>query len=334
MSAMQDPRSLPIWKDLPAGQKQRLMDEWDNLNREISKAFAAKPELKTAALKTYKLPSAKKLSKAARAYNGIDVVIQAGHVNTKTNVNPNLRGSTGAPGEVDFTLDIANRVSAKLRELGFGVKQTDSNANSDPAVMDRDWRLFLSIHYEADVHNTNGGFEAFPEPSTDKATVESQRIATFFPKNYFEALAIPRKIAWRNANTSYYYMWSKLSAKTPCILLECGVGFRLPKDHDILNTNRRGEVVEKIVKSICASFNIPYDDPQPNPTPNPTPSDPMPEYLKNLMAENGILGNEGKTREFFEKARAFDGVRNDLINANNRFNELRNKIGELANLVK
>ncbi len=188
----------------------------------------------------------------------VRVVIQAGHQNTQNNIDPDLRGSTGAPGEVNFTVDVANQVSAKLRQLGFEVKQTDANANADPAITTADWDLFLAIHYEADVHNTNGYFVAAPDPSTDAVNGESVRIRDIINSEYLK-LGIPNHPEWQNPKTKFYYMWRALSTKTPCVLIECGVGWRVPKDSDLLNSiTGRPKVVEIIVSGICKAFSVPY----------------------------------------------------------------------------
>ena len=52
-------------------------------------------------------------------------------------------------------------------------------------------------------------------------------------------------------------MWKLMSAKTPCVIIECGVGMHVPDDHEILHFNRP-LVVEGIVKGICLAFNVPY----------------------------------------------------------------------------
>jgi N-acetylmuramoyl-L-alanine amidase len=179
------------------------------------------------------------------------IVIQAGHVNTTT-------GSTGAPNEMSFTLDIANTVSGELRKRGFEVKQTDANANKDTSITSVDWDLFLAIHYDADIYGTGGYFVDYPEPSTDGATKESQRIKKVIEEEYGKVTGIVNHPERSNSNTRYYYIWKSLSAKTPCNLIECGVGMHVPDDWQILHFDRP-RVVEAIVRGICKAFNVPYD---------------------------------------------------------------------------
>jgi len=185
------------------------------------------------------------------------VCISAGHQNIKYNSLVKLHGSTGAPGEVDFNIDVANQVSAQLRERGFEVKQTDANANDDPKVTGVDWDLFLAIHYDADIYNKPGGFVDYPEPSTDFATEESQRIAKILASEYFKTTGIEYHPERSNPNTRHWYMWQYLSKATPCNIIECGVGWRVPEDHNLF-TYHREKVVEGIVRGVCKAFSVPY----------------------------------------------------------------------------
>lgn len=205
------------------------------------------------------------------------ICIQPGHINSKFNSVVALRGSTGAPGEQEFTLDVANRVSSELRKRGFEVKQTDGNANDDPTVTKVDWDLYLAIHYDADVYNNNGYFVDFPEPSTDGATKESQRLSQSLRDSYGGATGIPRHDERTNANTRYYYMWRYLSSKTPCVLIECGVGNRHPDDYDALHGDRRNRVIEGIVRGICSAFGVAYDL-----TPVTPPAPAQPSYTADV----------------------------------------------------
>jgi hypothetical protein len=183
------------------------------------------------------------------------ILLQKSHINIKTNSIVALRGSTGAPNEAQFNEDIANRLKLRLEETGkFQVVIDDGNANDHSTTINTDWDLFLSIHYDADIYRTGGGFVDFPEPSTDGATKESQRIAKNIEEQYFETTGIKNVPSRSNANTRYYYMWKYLTAKTPCVLIECGVGMHKPDDYNILHNNR-DLVVEGLYKGIMKSFN-------------------------------------------------------------------------------
>ena len=183
-------------------------------------------------------------------------------------------GSTGAPGEKEFNIDISNQVAFELSKRGFQVQRV--NADPKPEEIGGDWDLFLAIHYDADIYGKGGGFVDFPEPSTDGATKESQRIAYLIRQEYFGTTKIVSHPERVNANTKYYYMWKLMSAKTPCVLIECGVGMHVPDDHEVLAFHRP-LVVEGIVKGICLAFNVPYVTP-------PTPSLP-PEAPQNPPSE-------------------------------------------------
>lgn len=209
-----------------------------------------------------------------------------GHVNIKYNSIVAIRGSTGAGNEAVFTQDVANNVCSELRKRGFEVKQTDANGNDDPQVTQVDWDLFLAIHFDADVYGRGGGFSDFPEPSTDMATTESQRICAVIQNTYFPFTNVEWHQERRNANTKYYYIWKCLTDKTPCVLIECGVGMHKPDDFELLQNNR-GKVVEGVVRSICAAFGVAYD--LTPPTTQPT-VDPEVETVKKVK---GIIYGKG-----------------------------------------
>jgi len=174
------------------------------------------------------------------------IIIQAGHEGRTT-------GATGAPGEQNFNIDTANRVAYHLQAKGFEVKRVKADPTNDQIA--GDWDLFLTIHYDADTYNDHGGFVDFPEPSTDGATTQSQKIAKALTEVYFPITGIKNMPSRSNKNTRFYYMWSRMSAKTPCVIIECGVGNRKPKDFDVLNQNRE-LAVKGIVSGILRAFNM------------------------------------------------------------------------------
>ena len=200
------------------------------------------------------------------------ICLQMGHINAKNNIEPSLRASTGAPGEIELTKRITDRVSSMLRDRGFEVLQTDACGNSDPKVTDTDWDLFLAIHGDADyAGDGGGGFIDFPDPSVDSATVESQRIKIAIESEYFkhsEILNTPHS----NPNTKFYYMWRYLTANTPCCLIELG---QVQDPHDkvlLADTNR---IASAVTRGVCKAFNVPFDIPVP-PTPPTPPIHPAP----------------------------------------------------------
>ena len=184
------------------------------------------------------------------------VCLQSGHENISSNCDLTLRSSTGAVGEKDFTVRIRNRLSQILQTKGFAVQLVDANFNCSTEA-GKDFALFLAIHYDANVYGTGGGFDDFPEPSTDDATVESQRIAKAIEIEYFSGnTGIVNHPERRNKNTKFYYMWKYLSSATPCVLIECGVG-QDPHDSVILADTDR--VCNGIARGICKAFGVPFD---------------------------------------------------------------------------
>lgn len=210
------------------------------------------------------------------------VCIQAGHQNAPQNCDISLRKSTGAPGEADFTIKTRDRLSQILISKGIQVQLVDSCFNCDPNADNKDYDLFLALHYDAYVNGSIGGFADYPEPSTDGATAESQRITKVINEVYFPESGIQYSNK-SNANTRYYYMWKFLSAKTPCVLLECGTG-QNPHDKVILQDTER--VATAIARAICKALNIPFDAP---------PTDPCANVKKELETANKTI-SEQKTK--------------------------------------
>jgi len=178
------------------------------------------------------------------------VVIQAGHKGITS-------GSVGAPGERDWTTKIVPMIAERLRAKGFEVYETDALGYNDDKVVQTDWDLFLAVHYDADIYNDTGGFTDYPEPKTDGATQESRRIANVLKDYYFPTTGI-KYVNRSNANTRYYYMWQYLTAKTPCVIIECGVGWRKPEDY---NTLRKYDfIADTIANGILKAFGTFLDE--------------------------------------------------------------------------
>jgi len=205
------------------------------------------------------------------------VCLQAGHQNARNNCDPALRGGTGAPGEVEFTVKTRDRLSQILIQKGVQVQLVDATFNCKPEKT-KDFDLFLAIHYDANIYKDAqgtlqpGGFLDTPDPSTDYATAESNRIKRAIEGEYFQHSGIQSVPSRSNANTRFYYMWRNLSAKTPCVIIECGVG-QHPHDKVILADTER--VANAIARGICKAFGVAFDTPTP-----PTPTPPATDYQK------------------------------------------------------
>ena len=188
----------------------------------------------------------------------IKICLQSGHYSK----------SGGAPNELETNKRITDRLSAMLRERGFEVTQTDWYAYNDPAVTKVDFALFLAIHCDMDYPNDQGsGFADFPEPSTDGATKESQRICAVINNIYFKESGI-KYVSHSNTNTRYYYMWKYLTLKTPCVLLEMGQSV---DPHDSVLLGNTDLIASSIARAICQAFNVNYEIVVPPVVVPPTP---------------------------------------------------------------
>ena len=180
------------------------------------------------------------------------VCLQAGHEGVFT-------GATGAPNERDFNIDISNRLKIELEKYGVEVHRVSAVKSSYASqyVQTTDFDLAVSVHYDADIYGKGGGFADHPEPSTDYATGESQKATKIFNEVYFPNAGV-KYVNRSNANTRYYYWWKYLSAKTPCVIIETGVGMHKPDDYNVLHGDRE-RVVMSLLKSILKYLGIPFD---------------------------------------------------------------------------
>lgn len=226
----------------------------------------------------YNEESLKKLSKSElkrleATSPGPRICIQAGHVNIQYNSIVALRGGTGAPGEAQFNQIIRDLLSTALRARGFTVQGTDANANDDPNITTVDWDMCLAIHYDADVYGVGGGGVFAPAADDDYSNAKSLAEKAAILGKYFGVTGVADHQERENGNTLYYYLWSSLTANTPCVLIECGVGEHKPDDYDLLqNAAGQAKVVEGIARGICAYFNMPYDITPPTPPTPPSPA--------------------------------------------------------------
>jgi len=162
----------------------------------------------------------------------------------------------GAPNELETNKRITDRLSFLLRQRGFEVYQTDWYAYNDPNVNGVDYDLFLALHCDMDYPNdSGGGFADYPEPGTDYATKESQRICKVINDYYFPEVKIEYKNR-SNANTRYYYMWKYLTAKTPCVLIEMGQSI---DPHDSVLLANTELIAGALYRAICKAFDITYE---------------------------------------------------------------------------
>lgn len=175
------------------------------------------------------------------------ICIQAGHKGV-------LTGATGASGERDWTTRVVSLLADNLRGTGVEVYETGALADTDEKVTGTDWDLFLAVHYDADIYNDRGGFCDYPDESTDQVYERSKYLSDKIEQVFFGKTGIPVHDERSNANTKFYYMWSALSAKTPCVLIECGVGNRKPEDYEILRNYEL--IVDSLTEAIHVALGI------------------------------------------------------------------------------
>jgi len=189
------------------------------------------------------------------------ICLQVGHY-------PRTTGVTGAPGEQETNWRITNRLDDLLIDRGFVVQIV--GADPTDVEITKDFDLFLSLHCDAN-SAIEGGCIGFPEPSTDGATIESQRLCKEIESVYFKETGIKNVPGKITNGIKYYYMWKRLSAKTPCVLLEMGESLDA---HDQVILNDTEMVAVAIAKGICKAFDVNYEPVLPDPITPPQPIDP------------------------------------------------------------
>lgn len=233
------------------------------------------------------------------------IALQAGHQNIKSNCITALHGSTGAPGEVEFTVRVRDRLKDILLSKknadgtpAFQIQLTDANYNCKGE--NTNFALFLAIHYEADIHGMGGGFADIPDPSVDVVTAESKRIKDIINSEYFAPMSgntgIDFKPQWTSNNVKFYYMWKSLTASTPCVLIECGVG---QNAHDKIILADTDRVCNAIARGICKAFNVPFDTLPPSP--------PAPDWKK----------------KYDDEVKAHQETKNLLASTNDRLKKIK-----------
>lgn len=249
-----------------------------------------------------------------------NICIQSGHWNVTT-------GQTGAPMEQKRTLAIGLKLVDLLRKQGYNVYHTDSYADTNKDVTSKDWDLFLALHCDANyAGDEGGGFVDFPEPSTDLATAESQRIAGAIESVYFKETGIINVPSRRNNNTKYYYMWSALSAKTPCVIIEMGESID-PHDSVILNDTDR--VANALLKGINKAF------PSVTPQPPAESCEAIKKDLEALKKEHSNCGESITTiRTLQEQVLILTRERQEAVNALKDVTDLKNRLLEKIDKAK
>jgi len=193
------------------------------------------------------------------------ILLQAGHQNI-------VVGATGAPEEQKNNIRIRDRLSQVLISKGFQVYLCDAEFQD----FVNDYDLALAMHCDSNyAGDEGGGFVDYPDPSVDMVNAESKRIKEAIESLYFDNSGIRNMPNRSNPNTKFYYWWSYLTAKTPCVIIEMGESID-PHDRVILADTDR--VANAIARGICKAFDVPFDVVPPPVTPPvpPTPPPPTP----------------------------------------------------------
>jgi len=178
------------------------------------------------------------------------ICLQSGHEGRTT-------GSTGAPGEIELNVRIRNRLSEILISKGFQIQLV--NADPTNAEIEKDFDLFLALHGDANIYGTGGGVVACiappPVDSSEEANAESRRIRDAIIGEYFKYSEIVNHPERSNRNMTEYYMWQRLTAKTPCVIIEMGV---VQDAHDKVLLADTERIASALARGICLAFNVPY----------------------------------------------------------------------------
>ena len=205
------------------------------------------------------------------------ICLQSGHEGRTS-------GATGAPGEIELNVRIRNRLSQLLIERGFMVQLV--GADPTPLEYKKDFDLFLALHGDADIYGTGGGVVACIAPppfdSSEESNAESRRIRDTIESIYFKETGIVNHPERSNVKMTKYYMWEKLTAKTPCVIIEMGV---VQEAHDKVLLGNTDLIAKALARALCKAFNVNYEIESPvvsNPIANTSEINDLKEKIKEL----------------------------------------------------
>lgn len=235
------------------------------------------------------------------------ICLQAGHYGRTT-------GVIGTAGEQELNWRITLALSSLLQSKGFVIQIV--GADPPDSQIKTDFDLFLALHGDMDTP-TNGGCIASGDKSVDDSWETSATIKNTIESTYFAESGIADRPNKVTLNMTEYYMWSRLTPKTPCVILEMGE-VKDPHDSVILaDTNR---VAVAIAKGICKAFNVDYE-PIPVPTPTlPPQADPCADIKKQLNeAKNALYTaqksySESLAAKDAECQQKITGLKNSIVN--------------------
>lgn len=183
------------------------------------------------------------------------ICLQAGHEGRTS-------GATGAPGEIELNVRIRNRLSDILQAKGFMIQLVA--ADPTDVEIKKDFDLFLALHGDANIYGTGGGCVGSGDPSVDASWARSADIKNAIISEYFHHSEIVNHPERVTAKMTKYYMWSRLTAKTPCVIIEMGV-VQDPHDKVLLADTER--IAAAIARGVCKAFGVSYEVLPPEPPP-------------------------------------------------------------------
>jgi len=150
------------------------------------------------------------------------VLVMAGHERIQQIEIPRLRGSTGAPGEVQFTISCAEQLIARLRDRGIEAEHTDAIYHA--GIYSKPWDLFIALHYDSYGANKPRGCR-FARGARDFVGAESDRLVDILVQQYPGITGIPLYPGNQaTEGMSYYYGFDYPRREVPAVIAECGVG--------------------------------------------------------------------------------------------------------------
>ena len=244
------------------------------------------------------------------------ICLQSGHEGRTS-------GATGAPGEIELNVRIRNRLSQLLIERGFMVQLV--GADPTPLEYKKDFDLFLALHGDADIYGTGGGVVACIAPppfdSSEESNAESRRIRDTIESIYFKETGIVNHPERSNVKMTKYYMWEKLTAKTPCVIIEMGV---VQDAHDKVLLGNTDLIAKALARALCKAFNVNYEIESPvvsNPIANTSEINDLKEKIKELETSltkaqtDFIAGLAAKDLECQEKIKTYKEKIINFINS-------------------
>ena len=174
------------------------------------------------------------------------ICLQSGHKGRTT-------GATGTAGEQELNWRITLKLSEILQTKGFMIQIV--GADPVDAELKSDFDLFLSLHGDMDTAG-QGGCIGSGDKSVDSSYLRSAELRDAIASVYFKETGIINNQNKVTVNITKYYMWSRLTAKTPCVLLEMG---EVKDAHDSVILNDTDMVAIAIAKGVCKAFNVAYE---------------------------------------------------------------------------